>query len=406
MDTTEVTHSTAAQTITPVPAPLLQSSTPTPEEDDDFSDDPEVIFRREWSKLDTAPLTEPVPVRVYVLLSLFIASFVVGSVLSLLTYPTVTVTITPIAKTITATMALALPTHQLAPVTLTQSRIAPTTGHGHQNAQKAVGSVTFYNGLSIAQSVPAGTFLAGSDGEQIITDQAAFIPPNAPPEDGSVTVPAHALYAGAQGNIAVDDVSLALSSSLTVKNLRPFTGGQDARDFSVVARADLDALTHALQAALVANVPQAFHMQQDESVSPIDCQFTTTTDHRVGEEATTITMTATETCKGMAYRQDDLQQQATAVFSKQTRPDATYELLRTTVLQIVSVTPLLVRMSGTWVYLLTPDYQDFLAEQVAGETPGQAQKYLLGTGFITKASIPAQLPKDPGHIHFLMLIRA
>jgi hypothetical protein len=337
---------------------------------------------------------------------LFLAAWLGGAIIGIVTYPTVTITITPIVKQITYTGQLTLPTRQLTPVTVTKSQTAPTTGHGHQDVQRAIGSVTFYNGLSIAQSVPAGTFLTGSDGEQIITDQAAFIPPNAPPEDGSVTVSAHALYAGAQGNIAVDDVSLALSNSLTVKNLRPFTGGQNARDFSVVARTDLDALTRSLHTALVADMPQAFSLQQGESVVPIDCHVRTTADHGLNDEATTLTVIATDTCTGIAYRQDDLQLQATAVFMKQTRPDANYTLFHTTAPQIVSVTPLLVRMSGTWVYLLSADYQDFLAEQVAGKTPGQAQKYLLGTGVIMQANIPAQLPKNPEHIHFLTLIGA
>jgi hypothetical protein len=59
---------------------------------------------------------------------------------------------------------------------------------------------------------------------------------------------------------------------------------------------------------------------------------------------------------------------------------------------------------GLWVYTLTEEEELALAEQIAGDSPQQAQHSLLHTGFITRASVPGQLPKDPGQIHFEILI--
>src|SRR5712692_6648685 len=51
--------------------------------------------------------------------------------------PTVTIDIVPVEKSVTATIPLPLSIRQLAPVTLTKSLHAPTTGTGYQDARKA-----------------------------------------------------------------------------------------------------------------------------------------------------------------------------------------------------------------------------------------------------------------------------
>jgi hypothetical protein len=62
-------------------------------------------------------------------------------------------------------------------------------------------------------------------------------------------------------------------------------------------------------------------------------------------------------------------------------------------------------IGGLWVYRLSKDYTQFLAQQLAGDSQAQASVYLLATGFITRATVPAgSLPKDPAHIHFETLI--
>lgn len=381
------------------------------DDDDAFSNDPEVIFRREYSKLDTIPLCaapqphdEPVPMRVYVLFALIFASFIGGAIIGLITYPTVTITVVPVSRQVSLATPLDLPTRQLAPVTLTRSHSAPATGQGHQHARAATGTLTLYNGLFSPQTLSAGTVFTAEDGIQVVTDETVTVPAGNPPTYGEATVSAQAERPGAAGNIQAGALHATVSNGVFVNNLVSFTGGSDARDFQAVAQTDLTTLISTLRNTLVQQIPQAFPLRSGETVYPTPCQFSATADHGVGDEATTVTVKAAYTCKGIAYNQDELEQQATAALTSQTNPGANYELVNWTPPQVVSVTPLTVRLSGTWVYVLPPDYEQFLAQQIAGQSPEDAHAYLLHTGFVRRATVPAALPKDPGHIHFLILI--
>ena len=99
-----------------------------------------------------------------------------------------------------------------------------------------------------------------------------------------------------------------------------------------------------------------------------------------------------------------MSRQATALFTKQTAPGTQYQLVGEVQVQLVSVTPLTVSCRGLWACALSQDYEQFLAEQIAGDSPQQAKKYLLQTGFLTRATVPEKLPQDPAHIHFQVFI--
>jgi len=153
------------------------------------------------------------------------------------------------------TAQLDIPTRQLTPVTLTKSQTAPTTGHGHQDARAATGTVTFYNGRFSPQTIAVGSVLTGSDGIEVVTDEAVTIPAANTQHVGVASIPAHARQVGSQGNIHVLDIDIAISSDLLAKNLTTFSGGQDAGDYQAVARADLESLTSTLKTALVQQIP-------------------------------------------------------------------------------------------------------------------------------------------------------
>src|SRR5439155_1526601 len=134
----------------------------------------------------------------------------------------ITITLIPVEKQIaTAATVFAVegrPTNGqisarlLSSLTLTQSQTVPANGKGHQNAQQAVGTVTFFNGLFVRQTVSSGTTLTGKRGVQVVTDQVAIIPAaiaTTPPTYGHVTVSVHALLPGSSGNIPVRDINEA-----------------------------------------------------------------------------------------------------------------------------------------------------------------------------------------------------
>ena len=402
------TEQEQAQPIAPAdetPEPLSPASIPQAEATDD---DPEEIFLNAIAEIDTQPLPAPQPSQeiywpLVILTLLCLFSFAGGTVIALITYPSVTIDVVPVTKSVTLTTPLALPTRTLAPVTLSKAESAPTTGHGHQDARPARGTLTFYNGLFTVQTVPIGTVFTGADGVKVATEAAVTIPAGNPPSYGQATVEAQALQAGSRGNLAAGDITTTVSSGVLVKN-RPFGGGRDARDFQAVAQPDLDHLTSALRTILSQQMPQAFVLRSGEAVQPTHCTFIVTPNHRAGTEAHTVTVQATETCAGIAYNSDQLSQQASALFTQQTSPGANYQLVGEVQVQLVSVTPLTVSCRGLWAYTLSQDYEQFLAEQIAGDSPQQAQKYLLQTGLLTRAMVSQKLPQDPAHIHFQVLI--
>src|SRR5437764_5143943 len=113
-------------------------------------DEADEIFVNAVAEIPTQPLpkrTTREETQALIFLSIFVLSFIAGSLIALITYPTVTVTLVPIQKSRELTTTLAIPTRSLPPVTLSKSMKAPTTGHGQQDASRAKGAVTFYNGL-------------------------------------------------------------------------------------------------------------------------------------------------------------------------------------------------------------------------------------------------------------------
>src|SRR5258708_26157208 len=143
------------------------------------------------------------------MLCVFLLLDIANSELIALMTPTVTVTIMPNGQSITLQSSTPLG-KLVSPLTLRQSQTVPTTGHRHQDARQATGTLTFYNGQLNQVTVPAGTTLTASDGIQVITDQDAPIPPESQtitPTLGQATVLAHAVTPGSKGNIPTGDIN-------------------------------------------------------------------------------------------------------------------------------------------------------------------------------------------------------
>ncbi len=220
--------------------PTSQPLQPIPQGDDD----PDEIFLNAVAEIDTQPLVtvrKPLVIHfIDVLQVFFCGCLILGSLAGIIwqaiTYPHTLVILYAKEKPANLTTTLDIPTRTLAPITLTREATSPTTGKGHQDAQAAVGTLTFYNGLFTSQTVPIGTVLTGSDSLQVSTDQSVAIPAANPPQEGEATVNATTIRTGSISNIHSYDINTAFSSSLFVKNLQTFTGGRDARDFQAVAQ--------------------------------------------------------------------------------------------------------------------------------------------------------------------------
>ncbi|HEY6540894.1 MAG TPA: baseplate J/gp47 family protein [Ktedonobacteraceae bacterium] len=397
----------------PVTLPDPQShplpAVPLAREKEDESDDPDQIFLRAVTEIDTQPLprkSDPFTLGEVLEICLLVGTLCVsfmGIVWQCLAYPHTLVVLSTKALPAHITTTLALPTRTVAPVTLTRSATIATTGTGHQDAKAATGHVSFYNGSYVSQAINAGTVFTGGNGVQVALVQSVTIPAAIPPQFGEATVPATATHPGAAGNIPAYEITLALSNVLTVKNRTAFTGGRDARTNRAVAAQDLETVTTTVNDTLTHALATAFPLQPGEVAIPTPCHATTTANHRVGDEATSVTVNTVKTCSAVAYRQDELTREATTAFAH-TKPAANYHIAGSVQASIQSVSTLSVAISGKWVYTFSPAYQQLLAQQIAGDTPTQARRVLLRTGVISYASIPSSLPPEAMYINFLVLV--
>jgi hypothetical protein len=356
------------------------------------------------------------------ILSVSFNSFLILSCLLLQLYmllnpPTAIVTIMPKSQTVTFTGMLQLG-RLFNPTTVSQTATFPTTGRGHQDAKVAQGTLTFYNGLLMPQTIAAGTLLTGSSGVQIVTTEDAAILPGNPPTYGQATVSAHALHPGTRGNIPPGDIHQACcANAVLAKNTTPFHGGQDERNFQTVTKQDISTGAAPLKPVVAQSMQAALqtHMQQSEEIFRFPCAPTVRADHHVGEEAAQVTVTVAETCSAVAYDKAALQAKATELVSHQARQKlgTGYSLLgnvQVTVNQaeVSHALPTLVfSCQGTWVYALDTTSQEHIKTIIAGKTKQEALHLLASLPGIERVSMNwderTKLPNTPSSIHIVMM---
>jgi hypothetical protein len=363
-----------------------------------------------------------------VVLCLFLLLDIADSALMALLTPTVTITVVPVAQTIAITGELdgaAIGTRIFPPLILSESQVASATGHRHRDATRATGFITFYNGQYSEQTVAAGTVLTTGDSVQIAIDEGADIPAANPPNLGQISVSAHAVQSGAQGDIpALGIDEPCCLPSVFAKNLSPFSGGQDARDFTVVTSADIQSVVAPLTRQLMQSEQAALgaHLAAGEALDTPTCTSAVSSDHRAGDEAAHVKVTVSETCSAVAYDANALQAAAARLLAATSsrRIGAHYYrvgAVRTVIdrLTMNDAHPgsiaLAVRIEGTYVYQLTQQEQRHLIERIAGQRKQSALYTLRSLPWVRNASITgiqdnALLPDDPSRIRLLFLYEA
>lgn len=409
-----------------------------PQDDQSTDEEPEEIIdvyfvRREpeITVVDATPQTQKSLPSLFTAITLLFCLMLPISTIFLQGYlalnpPLATVTIIPETKQITFNGTLHIG-RLVQPITLSQTRTAPATGTGHQDAKQATGLITFYNGQLQSITVPAGTMLAGADGVQVVTDQDASVPSADltanPPVIGNTTVSAHALTPGASGNIQALDINKQCCSSVVAKNLSNFSGGQDERTFKTVTKADIANAMIALQTALSHSMKDALQGQLEagEALIPLPCTPTTASDHQEGDEATQVTVTVFATCSAAAYNREELQAQAAQRTASQAlrKLGAGYSLLGA-----IQVTPTSAAVDphqkqlvfslnahGTFAHTFTAKEQEYLKQLIHGKTKQQAVQLLAALPGIASASIhwhgftdESSIPKDPRNIHIVVIL--
>ncbi len=340
-----------------------------------------------------------------------------STMLTALMTPTAIITVIPHVQSITLQSSIQVG-KLLAPITLSESQTVPTTGHGHQNAASATGSLTVYNGLFTTQFIAQGTVFTGSDGVSIVTTQPAYIPAGNPTTGyGEVTVTAQAVQQGKAGNIAAGAIDTTINNGLLVKNSQ-FSGGQDERNFQVVTQTDRDTAAAALQAKVSASMTVALQQQLTaaEQVQHLPCTPTITTDHPLGSEAAQLHVTVFATCTAIAYNTKELTTQATRLLATQAvkTVGTGYALSGNIHVTVTKATVhhqtgmLSFRAQGSYVYQLTENWQHQMKTLLAGKPRSLALRVLATLPGIRQVSISGipdnqQLP-DPDHIQLLIVL--
>lgn len=333
--------------------------------------------------------------------------------------PIATVTIIPTVQTFTLKSTLQLG-RVLNPITLSQTGTAPTTGKGHQIARAAAGFITFYNGQFQSVPLAAGTILTGSDGVRIVTDQTAVVPAGNPPTYGQITVSAHAVTAGVRGNIAAYDINQpCCAAAVRAENVSNFTSGQDERNFQTVTKQDIATATTPLKATIAASSRGALQgqLKAGEELVSLPCTPTVTSDHQPGDEATTVTLTVSETCSAVAYNSQALRANATELLTSQAgkKLGAQYRVLgdiqvtstQATVNQQTPKAVLSFTADGTFVYALNSGEQEWMKHLIAGKTTQEALQRVATLPSIASVAIAwdaqTKLPKDTNLIHLVFI---
>ena len=331
--------------------------------------------------------------------------------------PIATITINPQSQQIRLIGTLQLG-RVIAPITLTQSQTVPTTGKGHQDARAATGTIVFYNGQAVQQTVAGGTVFTGTDGVRVATDQTITIPPGNPPTYGEATVPAHALLVGSAGNIPAGAIHTTLAIAVFAKNTTPFHDGADERDFRTVTTHDLNEVATALKTTLAQSMQAALQsqVQSAEALITPACTPSVTADHRIGQEATTVRATASESCSAVAYDKDALQTKATDLLSHQARRQfgTGYSLIGDVQVSVKQATAthtiptLTFSCQGTWVYALSQEAQQHIKTLIAGKPKQEALHILFSFPGIEKASIrweeQTKLPESLDALHLVIVV--
>jgi hypothetical protein len=205
------------------------------------------------------------------------------------------------------------------------------------------------------------------------------------------------------------------------QNTVAFQGGQNERDYSVVAEADIDNVASSLTAALIKGEQAAFASQltDGEALVTPACRPAVTPDHQLGAEATTVKVTVTERCRAVAYESASLRDEAARAFTQQaTRLLGThYSLVGAVRVQVVrsalrdnqgGIATISVHIGGTWAYRFSQDELERIKESIAGHTLRQARQILLSQPGIGRVEIDGVvgnglLPKDVSDFHMLLL---
>jgi hypothetical protein len=172
---------------------------------------------------------------------------------------------------------LTIPAVALTPQTFRATTNVIPTGIRTYPATYAHGVLTFTNGSIIGQSIPAGLTI-----DDVMTDQAVYVPAGSADGYGYARAAAHALIPGKDGNFSTLAINAVIGSSLYIRNLSAFSGGRDAYSVTYVTEQDRQTAIKQARSQLTTTVI-GLHYPCTENLSGVStkmavtwhCQFVT-----------------------------------------------------------------------------------------------------------------------------------
>jgi len=301
------------------------------------------------------------------------------------------------------------------------SQTGASTGQSKPGTQ-AIGTLTFQNYTPNPVTVPAGTRVTSTNGQQVETDTTIVIPPDPPVIPGVASVSSHAVNTGKDGNIPAMGINTTYNSpDIKVFNESAFSGGSDNQTTHTVQQSDIDSVAKALETSLkqkaLSNIQKQLTSGEQLVAPTPQCSTNVTSNPGVGESAANFTVTASLTCSDSAYNPQTVLLQAEEQLKKEAAQQLPGFVLNGKIdTKVEKVTPgqdgnidVQVSASGTWKYQFTTAQKSKLARDIAGKTKTAAQDLLSRQEGVTGVSISIsgpiidlsggnRLPDDPNAI--------
>lgn len=349
-----------------------------------------------------------------------------------------TITITPMSKRVASVYTLGLVTgipdagkHQVSARILSftsarRTKTVKTTGHGYQSATAAIGLLTFsHPGQEFV--VRAGQTVSGARGIKVAVDTSFTVHVGE-----SIAVLAHAVKAGARGNIPASDIdgtynvvdnhTSQIITAVHIQNKRAFSNGHSAYGYTSVQQSDIDTAVNALVNQLQPNTKLVVERElrpHEQFADTVACTSIVETDHKANDSATEVTVVVSLTCAGEAYSPAQMRALAASLLMSDvaTRLGTRYVLFGNVQTSVPAVQQrsagnginlFRVNAQGVWAFQFNVDQQQTLAQSIAGKPQGQTLALLRKQQGVHDVSVNtfgwfgSALPASADDIKFLI----
>ena len=282
------------------------------------------------------------------------------------------------------------------------------TGQKQIDAVKATGQVvfTYYcSGFfcpSGSVSVGSGTDVSTADGKHYVTQKSISIP--APRGTGSA--PVTAVSSGAGSNTdrhTIRNIPGSQSDYLSVDNTDAITNGVDARTATIIQQSDLDSIRDAYSRDAVPRITDQLNGKAQGLKLVLvgqGVQATVTSDHKVGEEVTGMTVTVKVAGNGVAFDEKVIKQMLKAALERKISQGSQLTTNVTTTYEAIDATADgHVTLNGHASGFYTPVFlQSAIRGHLKGMSPTKAHAFLQSLPNVVDARVtqsPYGLPWLP-----------